>query len=353
MATSPLHPTPTASLLRYRVLSERLVHDDDGWEDAYWLRVAAHLAVTCPEPADPLAERIREVAAGLQTRAEWFSTLASPVRFALAAMLIVHRIDSGEFLDMHSHVADLMTEIGLRHGRFYEAATVVILMMSPGRDYANKVGIDRMTALYEQMKRCHWWLTGPHDLPACAALVDGLGTPQEIGAQVEDAYQALHRAGMPHGERLQTAANLLPLAGVAMDEAVDRYRRLFAAMTQHAGAVLPMHYEPLALLSLLDAQRSRDAGLVVERWLATTAELDEFQIPERGETNLVIAADLAFVDLAGVSNDAGAARPDLTAFHRGAVIITSHLDPLQAMYVGERGTSDWPLFWGRSPAARR
>jgi hypothetical protein len=317
------------------------------------MRIAAQTAAQNAAPPEQLAQRIRNVAAGLNQRAEWFATLSSPVRFALAAMLIQHHIDSADFLDIHGHIADLMNELGLRHGRFYEAVAVVILMMSPGREYANKVGVERMTALYDHMKKFHWWLTGSHDLPACAALVDCLGTPEEVVGQVEDAYQALHRAGLPHGERLQTAANLLPLSGIAIDDAVDRYRALFAALTQHAGAVLPMHYEALGLLTLLDPARpGQDAGQVVDRWLAYTAELDDLQIPERGETNAVIAADLAFLDLVQAGGRDAAADHALACFDRATAIITSHLDPLQAMYVGERGTSDWPLFWGRSPAAR-
>ncbi len=363
MATVPFNPaTP---LDRYRALISHLVRDDDAWEDAFWLRVAAQTAVLIPDPPEALARRIRTVAEGLHRRADWFQTLSSPVRFVLAAMLLQHRIDPEDFIDTHDHIADLMTELGLRHGRFYEAVAVVILMMSPTREYANKAGMERVKALYEEMKRFHWWLTGTHDLPACAALCDCVGTPEDVVSLVEDAYQALHRAGMPHGERLQTAANLLPLAGIGIDEALDRYRVLHTTLDRYAGAVDPRHYESLALLCLLDPHRpGQEPGRVIERWTRTTAHLDDLQGAERGETNLVIAADLTFLDTLLASDRALLAeplhagdralraQPALAAYQRASAILASHLDPLQAMYVGDRGTSDWPIFWGRSPAAR-
>ena len=86
--------------------------------------------------------------------------------------------------------------------------------------------IERFQALYEEMKRYHWWLTNPDDFPACAILVGQEGSAADIGAGIESIYQALHAGGGSRGNPLQTAANLLYLARVEPGVAAGRFHAL-------------------------------------------------------------------------------------------------------------------------------
>jgi hypothetical protein len=144
------------------------------------------------------------------------------------------------------------------------------------------------------MKRCHWWLTGPDDLPACAALAHSHGSAIEVVNRTEACYQLLHASGLQRGHHLQTAANLLPLGGLAPDVAVARYRGLRSRLEADQGPLSPTHYEALSLLSLLD----HEPGVVVDRLLAVFRELQLFQPDVVAAANLIIAADLTCFDLA-------------------------------------------------------
>ena len=67
-------------------------------------------------------------------------------------------------------VRGLFRTAGLARGGSYEVMAVLILR---GHEKApvRTAEIDRLQALYAEMKKHHWWLTGVADLPACAMLV--------------------------------------------------------------------------------------------------------------------------------------------------------------------------------------
>ena len=239
-------------LERYRALIGALASDKDTFDDTYWLRFSAQIVVLCPESPPKLAYRIRSVAAELIKSTDWYQALASPARFVVAAMLIQHRIPVADFISEHAHATATMNEIGLRHSRLHEIITVIIIMMTPGHRSSSVLDIERIKAIYDQMKAHHWWLTGPDDVPACAALAQCPGSPEFLGSQVEAAYQQLHGIGIPIGEHLQTAANLLPLSGLEISLTVRRYNNLIAIFKEHKSVLTESDYDPMAMLCLLD-----------------------------------------------------------------------------------------------------
>jgi len=336
-------------LERYRQLIAALSGKNDGWDDTFWLRFAAQAAVMCPDPESTLAHRIREIAYALLRRSRWYQTLASPARFVVAAMLIQHNIPVAGFIAEHTRITSMMSEVGLRHGRFCETIAVLILLISPDHRPSSMLELERVKAIYDQMKRFHWWLTGPDDLPACAALAQCPGSAELLMARVEDAYQRLHGDGMPTGKRLQTAAHLLPLAGPDLDQTVARYRALAAALAEQVGTLSEDHYDPLALLCLLGHRPE----LVVNRLVAVISELDLFQPECRGAANILIASDLTVLDLVRCGHDLEPlARPQavahmlrtLHAYHIASAVLISQIDVDMVEFVSAAETSQWPYF---------
>ena len=345
MHNDPLHSM--IPLERYRTLIGTMVSQNDGWNESFWLRFAAQAVVMCPDSPPLLARRIREIADALLEHSTWYQTLASPARFVVSAMLIQQNIPVARFSAEHARIAEMMSGVGLRHGRFYETVAVLILLMSPDHQPSSMLEMERLKAIYDQMKRFHWWLTGPDDLPACAALAQCPGSAEVLVARVEEAYQQLHATGVPTGEHLQTAANLLPLAGIDINQAVARYRGLAAALTERTGALGEAHYDPLALLTLLD----HEPGLVIQRLTAVSNELDLFQPEEQGAANILIASDLTFLDLVRCDRNrtpltqtpaaAGMLRT-LHAYHLASAVLLSQVEPHLVQLVGAIGASPGP-----------
>lgn len=347
-----MHSNPLHSMLpleRYRYLIGALASENDAWDESFWLRFAAQAAVLCPEPPLVLAKRIRAVADELLKQTLWYQTLAGPARFVVAAMLIQHHISVTDFITEHTHASALMNDAGLRHDRFYEIMAVLILMMAPNHRLTSLLEIERVKAIYDQMKGFHWWLTGPDDLPACTALAQCPGTAEVLVARVEDAYQELLGAGLPTGEHLQTMANLLPLAGLNMDETVKRFCGLTTILKRHMSPLTADHHLPLALLTLLD----HDPELVIERLLVAIKELDLFQAEAQGAVNFHIAADLTFLDLVRFDHQ----QPPLTqrrapadlqrslhAYHLGSAVLVSQVDPNLFQFMSATGLTQWPYF---------
>lgn len=334
-------------LERYRDIMAALASERDWWGDSYWLRFAAQAAVLCPDAPATIASRIRTLAESLAKHAAWYESLASPARFVVAAMLIQHHVPVHEFIAEHRRLGELFREVGLRHGGFAHTIAVLILHFAPERKPMSMLEAERLKAIYDQMKKFHWWLTGPEDLPACAALAQCEGTAEAVVARAEDAYQQLHRAGLVRGEHLQTAANLLPLAGVPIDVVVRRYLALRASLEASAGPLDPERYDALALLSLLDHR----PDLVAQRVVAVRKELELFQPEHVGISTFALAADLAFLDLVRLGSDqephgdaqgmAGMLRT-LHTYHVASAVLVSQLDIELDRPVGGVPPSGWP-----------
>lgn len=334
-------------LERYRELIGALASKNDTFNDSYWLRFSAQIVVLCPDSPPKLAFNIRSVATDLLTCTDWYQVLASPARFVVAAMLIQHRIPVADFITEHAHVTAMMNEIGLRHSRFHEIITVIIIMMTPGHRSSSILEIERIKAIYVQMKGYHWWLTGPDDLPACAALAQCPGSPELLGDRVEDAYQQLLEAGIPVGEHLQTAANLLPLSGLDIGPTVRRFKNLIATFKERKGVLTESNYDPMAMLSLLDLEPE----LVIDRLLAVAGELDLFQPDGHGESNMLIACDLTFLDLVrgnqqhatlSESHPTPHVLDSLHAFHLASAVLVSQMKFDLFQLNGLNGVPQWP-----------
>ena len=108
----------------------------------------------------------------------------------------------------------------------YETMAILILRMHALRTPITETTIRRFKAIYDEMKRHHWWLTGPDDFPACAILTGQQESPTRMGETIEEIYQSLRSQGFSTGDPLQTAANILYLSRLDARKAAHRYHDL-------------------------------------------------------------------------------------------------------------------------------
>ncbi len=337
-------------LERYRDIIGALEADRESWSDSFWMRIAAQAAILCPDAPDKLAHRIRHIAAALRDRTKWYSSMASPVRFAVAAMLIQHHIPVADFLGECARASEVFHEVGLRHHGFYETMDVLIIRLSSKQSAPSRIEADRIKAIYDHMKKFHWWLTGPSDLPACAALASCPGDAEVVVARAEDAFQQLHGSGLVKGAHLQTAAHILPVFGLKIDDAVSRYRGFKSALESRIGLLDEDCYDVLSLLTLLD----HPAELAIDRLCAVQKELDLFQPDQCGSANLLIATDLTVLDLIRMRQDLEPKKDPLDveamiasihAFHIASAVLVSQITPDLIQPMGAFDSSGWPYIY--------
>lgn len=256
--------------------------------------VAINLLGVRGEP-DAIAEQVQVCDGELRQRLGFWSSTSGDTRRVLASQLVKAGDSPQEFLAEVERVGELFRAVGLRRGGVYETLAVLVLRRTLGGAAATRDHIERFAAIYGEMKRYHWWLTGPDDFPACAMLVGCAGTPVEIGAGIEAIYQALHqRAALWAGDPLQTAANILYLSGVSAPELADRFALLVQQFRAAGAKIGQQEYDDLAILCFL--------ALPVDRIVATVIAIRDRLTasrwwPRRGD--LGFATNLAFVHLVG------------------------------------------------------
>lgn len=342
------HLPKIIALARYRAVIAALEPERESWLGEYWLRIAAHLAVLSPDDPTHVAKRLCRLAAELHAQATWFRDLASPLRFVIAAQLIQRNIRVHDFVGEHARISDLLRTAGLISTGFHHTMTVLMLINSPsGSDGAGQ-NVERLKYIYSNLKRFSWWLISETDLPTCAALVHCQGTAEDVVRRTEACNLQLKNAGLTPGDHLQTAASLLPLTGLAADDALGRYLELKNEFESRSAALLPIDYETIAVLSLLD----HDPRLVINRLLAVRHELELLQPEAMRATNLIIAADLTCLDLIRYdrsftpitrAHEDPAMRNLLRAFQLATSAVVSRIDLDLTVTVSDTGDADSPL----------
>lgn len=278
---------------RFDALYTALNTERSWWEDATSLRFAAVTALTCHGDPRDVAAGIRDRAEALKRSAGWFGELHSPIRFIVSAMLMQRFTTVESFVEEVDHARALFRSAKLRRGGIYEVLAILILHLQRGGAPVTPDDVDRFKALYEEMKRYHWWLTGPDDFPACAILTGQEGHPSDIGRTIEDTYQALHDKGFKKGDPLQAAANLLYLSKLPPAMAAQRYKGLADAFKGEDVAIWQCDYDELAILSFIN----HPIDVIVARTLEYRTRLATLKPKPDHIMTFNLGAGLAFLDL--------------------------------------------------------
>jgi len=290
---------PEDPLKRFQDIYDALNADRSWWDDASSLRFSAITALTCPgEPAD-IAGAIRDMADDLRREAGWFSSLPSQMRFVVGAMLVLHQDTAADFLREVDRVREWFRAVRLRRGYAYEMMSVLILRIQAEKQPIQQATVERLKAIYDQMKRYHWWLTGSDDLPACAILTGQKETPEHIGLAVEKIYRAIDERGFAKGNPLQTAANILYLAPLDSENIASRFADLANEFRAASVSIWQSDYDELAILSFLDHPALR----IVDRVLQHRKAMEELRPrPDRSLT-FNLASSITFLELFQLDQD--------------------------------------------------
>ena len=149
------------------------------------------------------------------------------------------------------------------------------------------------------MKNFHWWLTGPDDFPAAAALNFIDGSAREVMLRAESTYNFLHQAGLEKGDGLQSASNLLPLLHKDTGDAVGTFLELRRLLKEQGKDQIPYHYDSLLPLVMLEQEPQH----IIDMCLAIYKELNISNQESFGSSTFGIATDLCFLDLIRFDKD--------------------------------------------------
>lgn len=286
---------PSDPLARFRELYDELNRD------ASWLRgntaayrFTAIVAVTIPGPVDDVARRIQAAAHELKERAGWFDGLRNSIRFIVSAVLVLHDDTPAAFLDEVDRVRSVFRDRNLRRGGFYETMAILALRTQAALAPIPEATVIRFQALYEEMKKHHWWLTGPDDFPACAVLSNQEASVSEIGGTIERIYQALHARGFKKGDPLQTASNILYLARKDPEDIARRYHALATGFRERNVRIWQSDYDEIAILTMLDAPEEQ----IIARVLDVRAEVETLRPKPDASVSFNLAASIAFLETA-------------------------------------------------------
>jgi hypothetical protein len=244
---------PADPLARFAEIHAALDSERKWLGDKVPLRLAAVCLITTPGEPAQLASATRRRDADLRAGLGWLGGVTGAVRMLIAAQMVKHGDDPVTFIDEVERVRALMRAARVRRDAVYETLAVLVLRRVLGpQQRIEAAHIERFHAIYEAMKRHHWFLTGPEDYPACATLLARDEDPQAIGDGTDAIYKALHdRADLWRGDALQTAANVLYLGGVEPAAIADRFAALMAGFRAGGARIGQDQYDELAILCFL------------------------------------------------------------------------------------------------------
>jgi hypothetical protein len=262
--------------------------------DASSLRFTAMSAVICEgEPAEIAAE-IRRTAEEIKAESGWFGDLKSPLRFIVSAILVLNEDRAADFFDEVKRVRKVFRRLKLRRGGIYEEMAILIMRVKYNKTPLRDDIVERLKSIYEELKKYHWWLTGPEDYPICGLLAVQRESPEKIGTTLEQIYKALHKQGFSRGDPLQTAAGLLYFAHLDPELAAIRFRDLAACFRNQGVRIWQSDYDELAILSFLE----HGPDYIVETVLRNRKEIESLRPKPDRSTTFNLATEITFLYLA-------------------------------------------------------
>ena len=291
---NPPLPSPTDPLERFVALHDALDAGRGWFGDRVPLRYAAVTLLTTDGEPEPLAASVRQMHEALAGRLGFWSGVAPPVRMLLASQLVKHGDSAEAFIAELDRIREQFRAAGVRRGGVYEVLGVLVLRRVLRGQPVESEHVARFKAIYSELKRHHWFLTGPDDYPACAMLVGQPGEPRVIGDEIEAVYQALRTdAALWSGEALQTAANVLYLTHMAPTEVAGRFAELAAGFKAAGYRVRQPDYDEIAVLCFL----ATPADKIIATVMGYLHQMRDRLSWVSKRMGLSLAASLAFVRL--------------------------------------------------------
>ncbi|MFE8698481.1 DUF4003 family protein [Cytobacillus sp. FJAT-53684] len=110
--------------------------------------------------------------------------------------------------------------------------------------------VSRISAVYEEMKRHHRFLTSYDDYPAAVIIAKRDGRVNELIEISERYYRGLNENGLWKGNDLQFLANMLVMSGDFQHDLVNNVLYTKDELTRQGLKVKAMHYPALGVIAL-------------------------------------------------------------------------------------------------------
>ncbi|HIA27495.1 MAG TPA: DUF4003 family protein [Planctomycetes bacterium] len=293
------HPSTTDLFSRFQEIHEILGKERSWGGMAVPFRCAAIASLRTPGSSEEVGERVVDAAAQIKKEAGLFGDLRSPIRFVLAAQLVLNGDQPGAFLEEVNRVRQMFRDRRLRRGRMYETFAILILRTQGSLHPINEATVDRFQRIYEGMKEHHWWLTGPEDFPAAAILAMKNESSTQIIGRVESIYEALDQKGFRKGDPLQTASHLLYMSPGSPHEVARRCWSLTEAFRREKERIGSTRYDDVATLSFL---HRHDPETIVSNVVTNRDQFRALRPKPSSDRAFAFAVGITFLDL--VQSDA-------------------------------------------------
>ena len=153
--------------------------------------------------------------------------MRTDMRFCPAATLLRQGFTVEQFRQTCDATRALFHEAGLPKGETQESLACLILMEEAEDDVPSREQVERVAAIFAEMRSHSRLLTGRDDYPAAALLSAQPGTPEELIGRANRIYEALRDLKFGRGNQLQLASHMLTTAPEPDEVLVERFRRLY------------------------------------------------------------------------------------------------------------------------------
>jgi hypothetical protein len=213
-----------------------------------FLRFAA-LTLAASDVTEPRPD-LEATAKALADEAGSFSPLASAVRHSVAALLIRRGLEPGPVVRRVKETLALFKQHRLRKGGTAPVLAALLLVLDGGGKLPSDATVARMSSIIDRWSKDHFFLTGIDDYPMAAIHATRDLSVEQLGVEVEQIYQQLHRAGFSKCQQLQLVSHLLLFSGFGPREGAIRFQTIATALKKAGRRVWSGQYDEVAMLVL-------------------------------------------------------------------------------------------------------
>jgi len=220
------------------------------WSDGTTLRFAALTLASLDRGRGFPEEEFASLSETIRRTSRVFSRMRTSRRFLLASCLLRFGGDPRRRFEEVLEAQRALLEAGLRTSYHTTTAAAILTVTATTPEEVRRRAA-RVAALVAEMKRAHWWVTGPDDYPAAATLS---GLPGELAAvleRVEAIHAGLKRAGLRGAQQLQLCSHILALHPEGPERAAERFLELVKGFAARGLSRSKECWDEAALLSLL------------------------------------------------------------------------------------------------------
>ncbi len=244
------------SLETYRQMFEQ-VKKRHRWSNGNAVLRFAALSMAGVPGRDPV-EAMERASDTLREKAGFWSTLNSPMRTVLAAMILRRGLDPAKAHDAMERAVGDFKKHGMGSYGLYRRLAALILTFRHGPE-TPAIVLDRLRNIHTAWVRDHFWLTGDDDLPMAALHASRSESVEDLTARLEDIYKRLVKAGFGRGNALQLASHILGVTSWDGRRAAARFSEVAAALEKCGISIRRPHYDEVALLSITGEPADRMA----------------------------------------------------------------------------------------------